>query len=203
MNRPLKTYSQWRQEKLSDPERALRYLRAARKESREAFFHAVKNVIQANKVARIAKKVNVSRESIYRSFSAEGNPAFSTLESALKEVGIDFDLKLSDSVKQAAKSEREPRIVVSSKPPVPDAKPVTINISGYMTQGIAGSIVANFYGAISGTSVGNPFEQGKEELWTQKTVLLLSPQPPLMLRRQVTLPTAMPTMFNLSQPSGI
>ena len=101
MSKAKKTYAQWRQDKLSDPSRALRYLRAAKADSREAFFHAIKNVIQANQVTRIARKVGVARESVYRSFSAEGNPAFTTLESVLAEVGIVFDLKLAEDVEES------------------------------------------------------------------------------------------------------
>lgn len=94
MDKRTRSFSEWRQQKLADPTRAVRYLKAAKKESNEAFLHAVKNVIQANEVARIAREVGVSRESIYRSFSAEGNPAFHTVEDILKVVGIELDFKV-------------------------------------------------------------------------------------------------------------
>jgi DNA-binding phage protein len=57
MEKRTRSYSDWRQQKLADPVRAVRYLKAAMKQSNEAFLHAVKNVIQANEVARIARKV--------------------------------------------------------------------------------------------------------------------------------------------------
>jgi probable addiction module antidote protein len=88
-----KTYAQWRQEKLTDPVRAMRYLRAASRESNEAFLHAVKNVVQANQVTKIAKEVGVARESIYRSFSEEGNPAYLTVKAVLEAIGLTFDIK--------------------------------------------------------------------------------------------------------------
>ncbi len=88
-----KTYAQWRQEKLAEPARAVRYLRAASRESNEAFLHAVKNVIQANQVTKIAKEVGVARESIYRSFSEEGNPAYLTVKAVLEAIGLEFDIK--------------------------------------------------------------------------------------------------------------
>lgn len=88
MPKATKTYSQWRLEKLSDPVRASRYLNAAKRDSKEAFFYALKNVIQANQVARIAKEAGISRESVYRSFSAEGNPTFDTLSSVLEALNI-------------------------------------------------------------------------------------------------------------------
>jgi probable addiction module antidote protein len=91
MVKTTKTYSQWRQEKLTDPERAARYLNAAHRESREAFLHAIKNVIQANQVTKIAKEVGMARESVYRSFSAEGNPAFYMIDAVMKKLDINIE----------------------------------------------------------------------------------------------------------------
>jgi probable addiction module antidote protein len=90
MAKTIRTYSQWRLEKLSDPHRAARYLNAAKRDSKEAFLHALKNVIQANQVARIAREAGVSRESVYRSFSAEGNPTFDTLSAVLEALDIEI-----------------------------------------------------------------------------------------------------------------
>jgi probable addiction module antidote protein len=99
MAKTIRTYSQWRQEKLTDPERVARYLTAAKRESREAFLHAVKNVIQANQVTKIAKEVGVTRESVYRSFSAEGNPAFYTIDAVLE--ALDIEIGFSPTAKTA------------------------------------------------------------------------------------------------------
>jgi probable addiction module antidote protein len=87
-----KTYAQWRQEKLADPDRAARYLNAAYRTSKEAFQHAVLNVIQAHKVATVAKRVGGRRESFYRSFGPHGNPAFYTFDAVMKllNIGIEF-----------------------------------------------------------------------------------------------------------------
>jgi probable addiction module antidote protein len=92
MSKPRATrkYSQWRLEKLSDPERAARYLNAAKRESKEAFLYALKNVIQAHQVSKIAKDAGVSRESVYRSFSADGNPTLYTFDSVLDVLGMDW-----------------------------------------------------------------------------------------------------------------
>ena len=90
MAKATRTYSQWRLEKLSDPVRAARYLNAAKKESKESFLYALKNVIQANQVAKVAREAGISRESVYRSFSAEGNPTFDTLADVLQALDIDF-----------------------------------------------------------------------------------------------------------------
>jgi probable addiction module antidote protein len=94
-----KTYAQWRQEKLVDPDHAARYLNAAYKDSKEAFQHAVLNVIQAHKVARIAKRVGVARESFYRSFGPEGNPAFYTFDAVMKLLNIGIEFKSAPGTK--------------------------------------------------------------------------------------------------------
>jgi probable addiction module antidote protein len=85
------SYNEWRLEKLSDPVRAARYLNAAKKDSKEALLYALKNVIQANQVAKIAREAGISRESVYRSFSAEGNPTFDTLSDVLVALDIDYE----------------------------------------------------------------------------------------------------------------
>ena len=86
-----KSYGEWRLAKLSDPARAARYLNAAKKDSKEALLRALKNVIQANQVTRIAREANISRESVYRSFSTDGNPTFDRLWDVFKALNIDFD----------------------------------------------------------------------------------------------------------------
>jgi probable addiction module antidote protein len=96
-----RSYSAWRTEQLSDPERAARYLDAAFKESKEAFFHALTNVIQAHQVSAIAKKAGVTRESLYRSFSATGHPKHETLESVLSALDLQFSGIETRSVKTA------------------------------------------------------------------------------------------------------
>ena len=100
MTQKTRSYSSWRADKLSDPERAARYLNAALNESKEAFFHALTNVIQAHQVSTIAKKAGVTRESLYRSFSATGNPKLDTLESVLSAL----DLKIAGIETRSAKT---------------------------------------------------------------------------------------------------
>jgi probable addiction module antidote protein len=118
MPRKTSSYNSWRLEKLSDPGRAARYLTAALGDSTEAFLHACKNVLQAHQVSAVAKKAGVTRETLYRSFSATGNPTLETLESVLRAVDLKISgveprtkaspvILSSESVK--AKSVRRPR----------------------------------------------------------------------------------------------
>jgi probable addiction module antidote protein len=72
------------------PHIAASYLNAAKKESPEAFRKALKNVIQAHQVARVAKEAGIARENVYRAFSAEGNPTLDTLDSVLDVVGLTY-----------------------------------------------------------------------------------------------------------------
>jgi probable addiction module antidote protein len=126
MAKAVKTYNQWRLEKLSSPEQAARYLNAAKRDSKEALLDAVKNVIQANQVARVAREAGVARESVYRSFSAEGNPTFDTLDSVLAAVGIKITFEAEDSSSPA-------------NPFAGGSSPAPVNIGSSGIQGIGAS----------------------------------------------------------------
>lgn len=67
---------------------AAKYLSAALADSQEAFLVALRDVAEANKMARVAEDANVSRESLYRTLSKEGNPTLSTLNAVLDAVGL-------------------------------------------------------------------------------------------------------------------
>jgi probable addiction module antidote protein len=138
MPKASKTYAAWRVEKLSDPKRAARYLNAAKRDSKEAFLHAVKNVIQANQVSRIAREAGVSRESVYRSFSSEGNPTFDTLSAVLEALNINIEfvpVELSSpSGSPGADSSRE----LQAKPRLSSEVPQSANLT------TIGSAVENY-----------------------------------------------------------
>jgi probable addiction module antidote protein len=125
MAKATKRYSAWRNEKIEDPVRAARYLNAARKESKEAFLHAVKNVVQANQVTRVAREAGVSRENVYRSFSAEGNPTFDTLSAVLEALNIQIEFSPLVSESEHGGGSRLQRGVTE-----PKFKTRTSNITG-------------------------------------------------------------------------
>jgi probable addiction module antidote protein len=75
-------------ERLANPEVASYYLNAAIEDSPESFLKALKNVAQARQMARVAKDAGVQRETLYRSFSEQGNPTFATLSSVLGALGM-------------------------------------------------------------------------------------------------------------------
>ena len=55
------------------------------------FLEAVKDVAQAHQMTKVARDSGVSRESLYRSLSADGNPTLDTLVSVLKVLGLKLD----------------------------------------------------------------------------------------------------------------
>ncbi len=91
-----RSYKEHLIERLKKPEQASAYLNAALEETFETkdpgiFQLAVRDVVEAHGgMAEIAAKVEVSRESFYRSLSKKGNPRFSTLITAIKACGLDI-----------------------------------------------------------------------------------------------------------------
>jgi probable addiction module antidote protein len=73
---------------LMDPVEASAYLNAAIEDSPESFLKALKNVAQARQMSKVAKDSGVQRETLYRSFSEQGNPTFATLSSVLGALGM-------------------------------------------------------------------------------------------------------------------
>jgi probable addiction module antidote protein len=75
---------------LVDPSEAAEYLNAAIEDGPESFLKALGNVAQARQMTRVAKDAGVQRETMYRSFSPQGNPTWATLSSVIRAVGLKF-----------------------------------------------------------------------------------------------------------------
>jgi probable addiction module antidote protein len=73
-----------------NPRFAVEYLRAALQEESEpsVLLMALRRVVQARGIAKIAKTAGVERESLYRAQSKRGNPRLSTLAAVTKAVGL-------------------------------------------------------------------------------------------------------------------
>lgn len=84
-------------ERLKDDEYAAAYLNACLEESFEAkdmgiFQLAVRDVVEAHGgMGAISSKMEVSRESFYRSLSEKGKARFSTLVSTIKACGLELE----------------------------------------------------------------------------------------------------------------
>jgi probable addiction module antidote protein len=74
----------------NNPGFAAEYLRAALEEDDEpeVLLIALRRVVQARGIAKIAKTAGVERESLYRALSKHGNPRWSTLAAVTKAVGL-------------------------------------------------------------------------------------------------------------------
>lgn len=92
-----RSYKEHLIKRLQDPKHASAYLNAALEETFESkdpgiFQLAVRDVVEAHGgMTEIAEKVEVSRESFYRSLSKKGNPRFSTLINAIKACGLEIE----------------------------------------------------------------------------------------------------------------
>jgi probable addiction module antidote protein len=95
--RKYRDYKEHLVEKLKDPEYASAYLNACLEESFEAkdmgiFQLAVRDVVEAHGgMTEISSKMEVNRESFYRSLSQKGKARFSTLVRAIKACGLELE----------------------------------------------------------------------------------------------------------------
>jgi probable addiction module antidote protein len=73
---------------LQDPAEAQAYLNAALEEGKEVFFLALKDVVDAQKgMTQLAKDINRSRESLYKTLSTNGHPEFMGIYEILESLG--------------------------------------------------------------------------------------------------------------------
>jgi probable addiction module antidote protein len=69
------------------------YLEEALETEDPAFIaHALGTIARARGMAQIAKETGLSRESLYKALSTEGNPEFSTVVRVMKALGLRFSV---------------------------------------------------------------------------------------------------------------
>ncbi len=89
-----RSWDDYMQEALSDPEEAEAYLAVAIEEYLEdndmdSFLSSLRHLAKARGgMARVAKKTGLSRESLYRTLSRRGNPQFRTMLSVIAALGM-------------------------------------------------------------------------------------------------------------------
>lgn len=88
MPKRTKSYDSWLLKELTDPVVAANYINAASEDSDEMLLVAMRNVAEAHKMVRVAKDANVSRESLYRTLSDEGNPRLKNFRTILGTFGL-------------------------------------------------------------------------------------------------------------------
>ena len=88
----VKTYPYDSADYLDSAEAISAYLEAAFEEDDPAFItHALGVVARAKGMTEVARKTGLSRESLYKALSAEGNPEFATILKVMSAL----DLKIS------------------------------------------------------------------------------------------------------------
>ena len=73
-----------------DPGFAAEYLKAALEEENEprVLLVALRHLVRAQGIAKVAKAAGIERESLYRALSVRGNPRLSTLVAVTKAIGL-------------------------------------------------------------------------------------------------------------------
>ena len=95
----LKNFNATFADELRDPDFAAAYLEAAlEEEGVETFLAALQNVARANGgMTNISRAASLSRESMYKALSEQGNPEFRTLNSVLQAFGMRFAVRRSET----------------------------------------------------------------------------------------------------------
>lgn len=95
--RKYRSHQEYLIESLKNPGEASAYLKACLDEAIETnefsiFQLALRNVVEAQGgVSEVSSKMDVGRESFYKSISQKGKPRFSTIMQALKSCGVEMD----------------------------------------------------------------------------------------------------------------
>jgi probable addiction module antidote protein len=98
-------YKDWLSAKLSDPQRAARYLNAAYQDSTPAFLKALRKVSESLEKKQLAESAGVSRESLYRMLSETGNPTLTSLRGITEAMGFRLEIVPISSTSQPQNSE--------------------------------------------------------------------------------------------------
>ena len=109
MSAKSKSYKDGLYRRLRDNAEAMNYLQAALEDSQPAFLVALKNVLDAHKVAAVARASNVSREHIYQMLSEEGNPTLNSLQKILHALGLRLTIGMGEDEIGTASSSPAPR----------------------------------------------------------------------------------------------
>ena len=98
-------YQDYLIQSLTDPEEAAGYLNAALEGGNiDVFLLALKNVIQAQgSIPELAKNLQKSRTSLYKTLSADGNPYFKSTHELLDAVGMQITITPKSANKQPNK----------------------------------------------------------------------------------------------------
>ena len=97
-------YRSWMLKQLTDPRVSANYINTTLNDSPEAFLRALRNVAEARRMSKVAEEAGVSRESLYRTLSEEGNPRFDTLRSVLRVLGLRIAVEVEATFSSAGET---------------------------------------------------------------------------------------------------
>jgi probable addiction module antidote protein len=90
------SYDQWARRTLAaDADLAAEYMRAVleRSDTPEELLLGLRRIAEAQGMSQVAEAAGLSRESLYRSLSAAGNPRLSTLLAVLRVAGLKLSVR--------------------------------------------------------------------------------------------------------------
>jgi len=89
------TVSDWNlTDEIETKEDVLGILEAALEENDVEFlFKVIGDIARSKGMAQIARELDLNRESLYRSFSLDGNPSFNTVVKILDNLGFQLSIK--------------------------------------------------------------------------------------------------------------
>jgi probable addiction module antidote protein len=89
-----KTYKWDMADHIKTKEEVIGYLEAALEENdMELLFAVIGDIARSEGMTQLARELNLSRESLYRSFSKTGNPSFATVIKLLDVLGYRIEIK--------------------------------------------------------------------------------------------------------------
>jgi probable addiction module antidote protein len=92
MPKRTKSYDSWLSKELTDPVVAASYINAAAEDSEEMLLVAIRKVAEARKMSQVAKDADVSRESLYKTLSSDGNPLLANFRAILDALGLKVEV---------------------------------------------------------------------------------------------------------------
>jgi probable addiction module antidote protein len=89
-----KTYKWDMADHIKTKDDVIGYLEAALEENdTELLFEVIGDIARSGGMTQLAREMNLSRESLYRSFSKAGNPSFTTVVKLLDLLGYKIEIK--------------------------------------------------------------------------------------------------------------
>jgi probable addiction module antidote protein len=101
----------------------------------EAFLLSLRQLAEGHGIARLAEEAKLSRESLYRTLSAKGNPRLSTVVALLDVLGLKLSIEQKATVKEeyaqpiVEHSHKTPSFSSRSLPPPPPTKSKVLKVT--------------------------------------------------------------------------